>query len=209
MVGRGVRIVVVAFLAVVGYFVVTGVQVWLTSRESSPRKADAIVVMGAAQYDGVPSPDLRARLDEALALYRQGRAPMVAVTGYKEKGDKFTESQAGARYLELAGVPASAVVQVGGSDSYENLLDSWQALEPRGVQTILIATDPFHEDRSVAIANGLGFDAFPTPTRTSPITGLSVVPYFVREAIAVGLGRVVGYSELSQLSLGFVPRWVR
>src|ERR1700722_14112668 len=99
-------------LAVMTYLIVTGVQVWLTSRESVPRPASAIVVMGAAQYDGVPSPDLRARLDEALLLYRDHLAPLIVATGYKETGDQYTEAEAGAGFLEQHGVPASAIAEV-------------------------------------------------------------------------------------------------
>lgn len=197
------RAIVLLLLAILGYFVVTGIQVWLTSREYSPRQASAIVVMGAAQYDGVPSPDLRSRLDEALLLYRRGFAPLIVATGYKELGDQFTEAQAGGTYLEQHGVPSSAIVEVGGSDSYENLADADTVLRARGDGTVLIATDPFHEDRSMAIASGLGLVAYPTPTRTSPIKGFATVPYFLKEAIAVGMGRVIGYRELSQLRLGF------
>ncbi len=193
------RGVVILVLAIVVYFVVTGVQVWLTSRQSDPQHADAIVVMGAAQYNGVPSPDLRARLDEALILFRRGLAPLIVVTGYKQPGDHFTESEAGGRYLEQHGVPASAIAEVGGSDSYENLADADQVLRARGASTVLITSDPFHEDRSMAIASGLGLLPFPAPTRTSPITGWSAVPYFMKETIAVGLGRVVGYHELSRV----------
>lgn len=197
-----VRLVILLVLALLVYFVVTGVQVWLTSREYAPRHADAIVVMGAAQYNGVPSPDLRARLDEALSLYRDGFAPLVVTTGYKEPGDQFTEAQASGTYLEQLGVPASAVAEVGGSDSYENLADADVLLRERGATTVLIATDPFHEDRSMAIASGLGLRAYPTPTRSSPISGFSTLPYFLKEAVAVGLGRIIGYRDLSRLRLG-------
>jgi uncharacterized SAM-binding protein YcdF (DUF218 family) len=196
------RLVALLILIVVGYLVVTGVQVWLTSREYAPQNASAIVVMGAAQYDGVPSPDLQARLDEALILYRSGFADFVVATGYKETGDQFTEAEAGRRYLEQHGVPTSAIAEVGGSDSYENLADADKVLRARGDGTVLIATDPFHEDRSVAIARGLGLVAFPTPTRTSPIKGFSTVPYFLKEAIAVSIGRIIGYRELSDLRIG-------
>jgi uncharacterized SAM-binding protein YcdF (DUF218 family) len=197
------RVAVLVLLAIVGYLVVTGVQVWLSSREYAPRQASAIVVMGAAQYDGVPSPDLQSRLDEALLLYRRGFAPLIVATGYKQRGDQFTEAQAGGTYLEHHGVPAAAIVEVGGSDSYENLADADTVLRARGDGTVLIATDPFHEDRSMAIASGLGLTPYPTPTRTSPIKGFGTLPYFVKEAIAVGLGRVIGYRELSRLRLGF------
>lgn len=184
---------------IVVYFVVTLVQVWLTSREYEPRPAQAIVVMGAAQYDGVPSPDLRARLDEALILYQEGYAPLVAVTGSKEKGDQFTEAGASATYLESKGVPAGDIIEGGGDDSWSNLTSVAAALRARGVRTVLMVTDPYHEDRSMAIASGLGFRPYPTPTHTSPITGLATVPYFLKEAVGVGLGRVIGFQNLHAL----------
>ncbi|MGH8995006.1 MAG: YdcF family protein [Acidimicrobiales bacterium] len=196
------RAVVLLFLAIVSYFVVTGVQVWLTSRQSDPEHANAIVVMGAAQYNGIPSPDLRSRLDEALALYRGGFAQVVVLTGYKETGDQFTEAEAGGDYLAEHGVPRSVLIEVGGTDSYENIADADTILKQRGDRTVLITTDPFHEDRSMAIANGMGLTPFPAPTHTSPINGFSTVPYFLKEAIAVGLGRVIGYHELSRLRIG-------
>jgi uncharacterized SAM-binding protein YcdF (DUF218 family) len=142
-------------------------------------------------------------LDEALILYRDGFAPVIVVTGYKEVGDQFTEAEAGARYLEQHGVPTSAVVEAAGTDSYQNLSDADAFLRAHADDTVLIATDPFHEDRSMAIASGLGLTPFPTPTRTSPINGVSTVPYFLKEAIAVGIGRIIGYRELSRLRLGF------
>ena len=79
---------------------VTLVQVWLTSRQYDPHPAGAILVMGAAQYDCVPSPDLQARLDQALTLYHQGYAHLIMVTGSKQPGDKCTEAESGAMYLE-------------------------------------------------------------------------------------------------------------
>ena len=108
------RVVILLLIAIVVYLVVSGVQVWLTSRESSPRPASAIIVMGAAQYDGVPSPDLQSRLNEALDLYREGLAPLIVVTGYKESGDRYTEAEAGGTYLEHHGVPSSGGRRSGG-----------------------------------------------------------------------------------------------
>lgn len=203
MLGRALRLVLglvgLVVAGVVVYFVVTLAQVWLTSRQYEPRPAQAIVVMGAAQYDGVPSPDLRARLDEALILYQEGYAPLVAVTGSKEKGDQFTEAEASATYLESKGVPAGDIVEGGGDDSWRNLTSVAPALRAKGVHTVLVVTDPFHEDRSMAIASALGFGPYPTPTHTSPITGFATVPYFLKEALGVGLGRVIGFQNLHAL----------
>jgi len=190
----GVVVAVILF-----YFVVTLVQVWLTSRAYDPRPAGAILVMGAAQYDGVPSPDLTARLDEALSLYRNRYAKLVVVTGSKEPGDAYTEAEASARYLESKGVPASDIVQAGGDNTYENIQDAAAMLSARKTRVVLVTTDPFHEDRSMAIASDLDLDPSPTPTTTSPITGWSRMPFFLKEAVGVGLGRIIGYNHLEWL----------
>jgi uncharacterized SAM-binding protein YcdF (DUF218 family) len=194
-----VRVLIWLVLAVVVYLVVTFVQVWLTSRHNDARPADAIVVMGAAQYNGVPSPDLESRLQEALALWRAGDARVIMVTGGKENGDRYTESGASARYLEANGVPATDILEVTGRDTWEELSMAAPLLRDRGDTTVLIVTDPFHEDRSLAIATGVGLVAYPTPTRTSPISGWSTVPYFAKETVGVALGRIIGYDHLSWL----------
>jgi uncharacterized SAM-binding protein YcdF (DUF218 family) len=192
-----IRVMAIAAVVVVGYFGVTAVQVWLTSRAHSSVTADAILVMGSAEYDGQPSPDLRARLNEALALFEQRRARIIAVTGSKEAGDAFTEAGVSAAFLHANGVPRGAIVVGGGSDSYENVSSVAPELKARGVVTVLVVTDPFHEDRSMAIASTFGFTPYPSPTTTSPITGWSTVPYFAKETLAVAAGRVVGYGVLS------------
>lgn len=193
------RIVLIVVAAIIVYFAVTFVQVWLTSREYNAHRADAIVVMGAAQYDGVPSPDLKARLDEALLLYRAGDAKLVMLTGGKRPGDVYTESQAGVRYLEAQGVPPAALLQAGGDDSYENIADAVAQLRAHGVNTVLVATDPFHEDRSMAILSSFNFSPSATPTQHSPISGWSTVPYFAKEAVGVGFGRIIGFGHLEWL----------
>ena len=193
------RIVVLVVVAAVVYVGVTAVQVWLTGRHYDPHPAQAIVVMGAAQYDGSPSPDLRARLDEALLLWRQHLAPLIAVTGSKQPGDQYTEAQAGATYLELHGVPAADVLEAGGRDSWSNLADAAPLLTARHATDVLLVTDPFHEDRSLAIATDVGLHASPTPTQTSPIRGWSVVPYYAKEAVGVALGRIIGFDHLTAI----------
>ena len=184
---------------IVLYFAVTLVQVWLTSRHYDPRPAGAIVVMGAAQYNGVPSPDLLARLQQALTLYRDGYAHLIVVTGGKKPGDVYTEAQSGAMYLEKAGVPASAIVEAGGDDTYENIVDAAAKLKGDHDRVVLVTTDAFHEDRSMAIASDFSLSPSPTPTQTSPITGWSTVPYFLKEGVGVGFGRIIGYNHLEWL----------
>jgi uncharacterized SAM-binding protein YcdF (DUF218 family) len=197
------RIFRLVLVALVVYFAVSLVQVWLTSRHYDPHPAAAILVMGAAQYNGVPSPDLKARLNEAFTLFHTGYSHLIMVTGSKEAGDVYTESEASANYLEkIKGVPASDILQAGGRNSYENVADAAPQLLTRHAVTVLVTTDPFHEDRSMAISSSLGLTPSPTPTRTSPITGWSTVPYFLKEGVGVGLGRIIGFNHLEWLHDG-------
>ena len=193
------RLVLLVVAVLVLYFGVTLVQVWLTSREYAPVDAGAIVVMGSAQYNGVPSEDLQARLDEALILYRDGYSHLIMCTGYKQPGDQYTEAESGKTYLESKGVPAADILEAGGTDTWGNLSEAAPKLKARGVTSVLIVTDPFHEDLSMAMATDLGFTPHPTPTRTSPITGWSTLPYFLKEMVAVGVGRIIGFSHVHSL----------
>jgi uncharacterized SAM-binding protein YcdF (DUF218 family) len=194
-----IRIVSLLLVALVIYLAVSLVQVWLTSRQYKPHPAAAIVVMGAAQYNGVPSPDLQARLNEAVILFKKGYANLIVVTGGKEKGDLHTEAGTGATYLASQGIPSSDILQAGGNDTYENVADAVPLLKARNATTVLVTTDPFHEDRSMAISSSFGLTPSPTPTKTSPIKGWSTVPYFLKEGVGVGLGRIIGFNHLEWL----------
>jgi hypothetical protein len=182
---------------IVLYFVVTLVQVWMTGQQHSLNSAQAIVVLGAAEYNGTPSSDLAARLGEAYTLYKSGRAPLIAVTGGNLPGDAYTEAGVSATYLRSQGVPSSAIIQGSGADTYQNIQSIAPQLKARGVSTLLVVTDSFHEDRSMAIASTFGFRPYPSPTTTSPIQRWSQFPYYLRETVAVGVGRITGYSFLS------------
>ncbi len=198
-----VRIMAVVVGVLVTYLLVTAVQVWLTGRRYEPRAAGAIVVMGAAQYNGVPSPDLAARLDQAVVLWKGHDASTVMVTGSKEPGDRFTEAEASYRYLVAAGIPGRDILESGGSDSWANLAQAAPVLKARGDGTVLIVSDPFHEARSLAIATDVGLVAYPTPAQHSPITGWSTLPYYAKETVGVAVGRIIGFDRLSSLHTSF------
>lgn len=193
------RLVKYLVIAVVVYLAVTAFQVWRTGQQYAPQAAGAIVVMGAAQYDGVPSPDLRARLEQAGLLWHQHYATTIMVTGSKEPGDTFTEAEASARYLESVGVPRSDILQAGGRDSWQNLSEAAPELIARGDTTVLVVTDKFHVARSMAIASSVGLTPHPTPTQTSPINGFSAVPYYAKETVGVALGRIIGFDNLNSI----------
>jgi uncharacterized SAM-binding protein YcdF (DUF218 family) len=182
---------------VVLYLGVTLAQVWWASRRDDARPAQAIVVLGAAQYNGRPSPVLRARLDHALDLWRRQLAPLLVVTGGRQPGDNFTEATASADYLIAAGVPDADILrEVSGRTTWESLAAASRFLRQRGITKVLLVSDPFHSERLVAIASELKLTGYASPTRTSPIRGWSAVPYFGRETIAVAAGRVLGFRRL-------------
>lgn len=192
-----IRIVALLVSIALVYVAVTLVQVWLTSRDDDPHQAQAVLVFGtAANYDS-PAPDLLARLERALSLYDAHLAPLVVVTGGKLPADRYTEAQISAQWLEARGVPKTHVLLGGGSDTWENANSVADAMHALGVHSVLVVTDPFHEDRAMAIVSGFGFSVSPTPSLHSPIGGFSLVPYFLKEAVEVAAGRIVGYHALS------------
>ena len=203
----GFRLVVLAIGAALVYLGVTAYQVYRAAQLDQAAPAQAIVVLGAAQYNGKPSPDLVARLDHAYDLWHRGYASLLVVTGGRQPGDVFTEAQAGQGYLESKSVPDSDIVADNqGNNSWESMSGVAQVLAARHLDKVILVSDPFHDRRIQAMASQLGLIPLVSPTRTSPIRGAAVVPYYAKETLAVGLGRLVGYRRLAGLSrsLGLV-----
>ena len=186
------RVLVGLLVLVLAYFAVSTTLVarWM-GKDERPR-VDAIVVLGAAQYDGRPSAIYQARLEHAVDLWAGGVAPLVVFTGGKEPGDRFTEGGSGARWALARGVPSAAVVTEEQSrTTYQNLAGAKRALERRhpdgGRRRIVIVSDPFHMFRAVRQAADLGMDAYPSPTRTSPLSAsrLKLTELVLREDLAI------------------------
>jgi uncharacterized SAM-binding protein YcdF (DUF218 family) len=195
-----VKVAVALLGAIVLYLGVTFVQVWLASRDDQARPAQAIVVFGTAQYNGVPSPVLAARLDHAIDLYERDLAPVIVVTGGNQPGDQFTEATASANYLLAKGVPDEDVLrEVSGKSSWQSLAAVAGFLEDRDIHRVLLVSDPFHSYRIDAMADELGLDAHASPTHTSPIAGLNEVRYMARETVAVAVGRLVGFRRQANI----------
>jgi uncharacterized SAM-binding protein YcdF (DUF218 family) len=192
--GIAIKATAVLLAAVVVYVGVTFVQVWLASRDDGAHKAQAIVVFGAAQYNGRPSAVLRARLDHAIDLYHRRVAPVIVVTGGRQPGDRFTEATASADYLHTKGVPDTDILrEVSGQTSWQSLAATAAFLKVRHIHDVVLVSDPFHSLRIGGMAAELGLDASTSPTRSSPITGFDVATYMGRETVAVALGRIVGF----------------
>jgi uncharacterized SAM-binding protein YcdF (DUF218 family) len=185
----------------IGYYAITLYQVHSTGRGDQARQVDAIVVMGAAQYDGRPSPQLAARLDHAADLWNLGLAKVMVVTGGNQPGDRFTEAEASAKYLIELGVPEDAILKESSAHSTYASLDGVAALlREQGLYKVLVVTDPFHSLRSRLIAQELGLVAYVSPTRTSPVRGSKATTKEFEEAAGIALGRIIGFKRLLSIT---------
>jgi uncharacterized SAM-binding protein YcdF (DUF218 family) len=198
------RVALVGFGAGALYFLVTFVQVWQASGRDEARQADAIIVLGAAQYDGEPSPVLASRLDHAAELFDAGIAPLIVVTGGRQPGDRFTEAEAAANYLAAHGVPGGAIErEVQGESSWESLAAAARFLrDDYGIDSVVLVSDPYHAMRIDGIAHELGLDAVVSPADTE-----SSVGSLLRETVAVSIGRIIGYDRLVRLDERVESGW--
>ena len=198
---------VLAMLVCVGalYVGLTVFEVWRVGHTQSTAQVDVIVVMGAAQYDGVPSPLLRARLMHALDLWKQKVAPRIVLTGGNKPGDRFTEASASAIFLRQQGVPQEDLLQESASRSTYEALRNMRDLVKNDsnfieIEHIVIVTDPYHELRSRLTAKEWGFDAFTSSTPNSPIAGNRALKKHVKEGVGIALARVIGFGNLWKIT---------
>lgn len=196
------RALTLAVMLLAGYVAVTAGQVWWATTRDAARPAEAIVVLGAAQYDGRPSPALQGRLDHAHALYEAGYAPVIVVTGGRQDGDRYTEAAASAAYLEARGVPGTVIErETTGGTSYASIAATARFLREDGIDEVLLVSDPFHNYRIEAIAREVGLDGHASATTASPFSGRAELRQLGRETVAVSLGRIVGFRRLEDLGL--------
>ena len=178
------------FALLAGFIVYTVALVFVlvVSMQDQRRPVDAIVVLGAAQYNGRPSPVLKARLDHALRLWSAELAPRVIVTGGVGRGDRTSEAAVSRRYLLSRGVPARAVVLEPHGRSTEASMTAvagW--LRERELSSVLLVSDPFHMARLRFEARRTRLEAYTSPTSTSPISDNPnlEVQYLFREGYKV------------------------
>lgn len=176
------------------YLLVTFVQVLSAAGADDRAPTSAIVVLGAAQWNGKPSPVLQARLDHAAELYKDGVAPLVIVTGGKQTGDAVTQGIAGFQYLIGKGVPESALkVEVDGTNTYEELSASALIVENAGkAPNVTLVSDGYHMLRARSTADEVGLNAHGSPTDSESTTGA-----LMRETFAVAAGRIVSFRRLA------------
>ena len=147
----------------------TSVHLW--GRRDEARAVQAIVVLGAAQYDGKPSPVLRARLDHAISLYQRGLAPVMIMTGGVGPGDTVSEAVVSRRYAERQGVPGSAILEeTEGLTSLQSMRAVGRLMDGHGLERALLVSDPFHMLRLKLLSRRVGVQGFTSPTPLSPIS---------------------------------------
>jgi uncharacterized SAM-binding protein YcdF (DUF218 family) len=167
--------------------------VLVASQHDQRRPVDAIIVLGAAQYNGRPSPVLRARLDHAFGLYREGYAPIIVVTGGVGRGDTTSEALVGRRYLVARDVPAEDVVaQPVGRNTRASMTAVALWLRDRGLRRVLLVSDPFHMFRLRLEARRTDLEAYTSPTESSPISANPVLElrYLFAEGLKVPVALV-------------------
>lgn len=167
------------------------------AQPTSVSDAAAIIVLGAAQYNGRPSSVFQERLDHAAALYRSGAAPRVITTGGGQPGDAVTEGQAGATYLIAQGLPKQAVIAVPvGIDTLISLRAAADVTRRHSWQDVILVTDPWHMARSRAMARDLGMSVQTSPVTEGPATESAVrAKYIARELAGLVFYRLLGGSS--------------
>jgi uncharacterized SAM-binding protein YcdF (DUF218 family) len=165
------RMLTIVVIVVFALWVISATAVLIWASRDEARPVQAIVVLGAAQYAGKPSPVLRARLDHALDLWNRHLASLLILTGGTGSGDTTSEAAVGRTYARKHGVPDSAIlVENEGRTTSESMRAVAGMLEVRGLQTALLVSDPFHMLRLRILARRFGFTPYTSPTQTSPIS---------------------------------------
>ena len=199
------RVVGAFVLAVVLLVVSTATAIWWTARHDSQPHSDAIVVLGSAQYNGVPSSIFEARLEHALRLWNDGVAPVIVTVGGKADGDQFTEAASGRDYLAEAGVPEDALLAVEeGVDTLESMRAVGTVFHERGWDSAVLVTDPWHAMRAERMAEDAGITADSSPTRQGPAvqTRTTQFRYILRETAAYLYYRATGESVAGAPGIG-------
>ena len=183
----------------------TALAIWWNARQDSRPGSDAIVVLGSAQYNGVPSSIFEARLEHALDLFEDGVAPVVVTVGGKADGDQFTEAESGRAYLAEAGISEDALLAVEeGVDTLESMRAVGTAFAERGWSSAVLVTDPWHAMRAERMAEDAGITADSSPTRQGPAvqTRTTQFRYILRETAAYLLYRATGESIAGAPGIG-------
>jgi uncharacterized SAM-binding protein YcdF (DUF218 family) len=199
--GLGTRLLAGVVIVVVVAWTVSAAAVMIWGARDRARVSDAIVVLGAAQYVGRPSPVLRARLDHALELWQRGLAPRLIFTGGMGVGDTTSEAAVSRNYALRHGVPDTAILMEDeGRTTRESLAAVSAIMHARQMRTAILVSDPFHMLRLRILSTQYGVDAYTSPTKTSPISAnkAQALAYVLSESIKVPMMLVAHTFSMDQ-----------
>ena len=163
-------------------------QVRAAADRDERQPADVIIVLGAAEYRGLPSPVLKSRLDHALALYRAGLAPRILTTGGSGGDPDFTEGEVGRNYLVRKGVPSEAIlVEPEAETTFQSVLAAGEIMDRMNLRSCLLVTDGYHLLRSKRMLEERGFTVFGSPQRHQRPTPWREWWLSTRQAVALTL----------------------
>lgn len=188
--------IIVLLIIVVPLFIAS--QIWTTGTTSHPVKSDVIVVLGAAQFNGTPTPVLQLRIDKALEIYRSGLAGKIMTVGGGAIGDRTTEAQSSARALRQEGVLAKNLVVVPvGRDTLTSTKNYVAEMKQRGWKSVIVVTDPFHCYRAISMAKDLGVSASCAPDKgQSNLWSSAGAKYVIRET-----GAYLAYKTIDRFGI--------
>ena len=167
----GTRVLIGVTVAVIAAWLTSAIAVLVWGARDRAQTSDAIVVLGAAQYVGRPSPVLRARLDHALDLWKRGLAPRLIFTGGTGVGDTTSEAAVSRVYALSHGVPDTAILmENNGRTTRESLAAVSEIMHTREMRSAILVSDPFHMLRLGILSRQYGVEAYTSPTKTSPIS---------------------------------------
>jgi len=190
-----------ACIALVSYLGIAAASLTWAGSHYDTDAVDAIVVMGAAQYDGVPSPLLESRLQHALELWKQKQAPVIAVTGGKRVGDRFTEGATSRRWLADRGVPAAdIIVESVGHSTWESIENLAPLLNDANVHSVVVVSSSWHVQRAELSLEELGFRALSSASPNGVLSASSEKSKLIREIGGVSLGRIIGFGTLFDIT---------
>lgn len=192
------RLILGGLLVLLVAWIASAVAVVDRGRRDEARRADAIIVLGAAQYSGRPSPVLRARLDHAIDLWKQGLAPVLVLTGGTGAGDTTSEAAVGRRYAIKQGIPAGAIhMENEGRTTMESLQGVADLGELDDRSTVILVSDPFHMLRLSILVRRLGMTPLTSPTRTSPISEnrTQALRYILSESVKAPLAFIMEWTR--------------
>lgn len=180
---RWLRWVWALLIAVALWMAMVALAIWSYADKTDAQKADAIVVLGASVVGTEPGPVFAARIDHAIALYHQGVAPLLVLTGGTGPDDAVSEAQAAQRYMLARGIPASAIrLEEDSHTTAQNLRNTKPLLTAAKAQRVLLVSDPLHMRRAVVLARRMQIDAHPSPTTTTRYVGaVSTLGFLARE----------------------------